>query len=440
MGETHTADRITQSHGTRGYRVLAILIIAMLGAPASTWANLPKAEPVPGKEVPDGLVHITSPYAIVVEKSTQRLYLYKIGSELPELVKTYPCSTGKNRGDKTESGDLKTPEGVYFFRMLHRGETLPSKYGVMAFVLDFPNYIDRQKGKGGNGIWLHGLDKPLLPFDTQGCVAMRNEDITELSRFIRLYDTPILITESVDYIEPDRHNQEKQEALQLVTAWRKAWQEKDLQRFLDCYSERYGAGKLNQLGSTKKALNQRYKFISVDLHNLNILKHGSTLIAGFVQDYESDRFSSFGFKKLYLQKNSNELKIVGEDWVQDARFMDVGTTPSEERRICRMLNQWITAWERKDIESYIACYAPDFSSQHMNRLQWKQYKTGINRTTRGITISVDRVKIGVNGSSAMISFAQRYISDSHSDYGRKILHLRRSGDGWKIVREIWEPL
>ena len=440
MGKTYTADYIFQQQRTWRDRVLIMLIVAVFGAPALTRAAVSEGGEASAEGIPDGLVYITSPYAIVVEKSTQRLYLYKAGSELPKLVKTYPCSTGKNRGDKTESGDLKTPEGAYFFRMLHRDETLPAKYGVMAFVLDFPNYIDRQQGKGGNGIWLHGLDKPLLPFDTQGCVAMRNEDITDLSSYIRLYETPVLITETVNFVEPDQHSREVQEALQLVAAWRKAWQGKDLQRFLDCYSKMYGTAKLDQLGSTKRELNQRYKFISVDLHNLNILKHGTTLIAGFVQDYESDSFSSAGFKKLYLQKNSNTLKIVGEDWIQDARSLNAGVTPSDERRICRLLNQWVTAWERKDIESYIACYASDFSYQRMNRLQWKQYKAGINSTTRRITVAVDKVKISVNGSSAVVSFAQRYTSDNHSDYGLKTLDLRRSKDGWKIIRETWEPI
>jgi len=443
MKEIPPADQTSRPLSARRYRALALKICAIIAASVAALGHVAQSETSHGTapRIPEGLLHITSPYALLVEKATQQLHLYKCNGATPELVKTYPCSTGKNRGDKTESGDLKTPEGGYFFRMVHRDEQLPSKYGVMAFVLDFPNYIDRQRGKGGNGIWLHGLDKPLLPFDTQGCVAMRNEDIADISRSIRLYDTPILITETITYSDLSRSEQERKEALQLIAAWRQAWQKKDVKHFLECYStDLYGQGKLQQLGATKQELNQRYKFISVDLRGLNLLKHGTTVIAGFVQDYESDSFNSVGFKKLYLQKNSDALKIVGEDWVQDASVQPSHTAPSDERRIFRMLNQWVTAWERKDIESYMTWYAADFSSQNMNKRQWKEYKAARTNTTRHISIAVDTVTVSVARPSAVVTFHQRYASDTHSDYGRKTLHLRLTNGDWKIVRETWEPL
>lgn len=391
--------------------------------------------------IPDGFLHLTSPYALLVEKSSQRLMLYKAQGTTLEQVKTYPCSTGKNRGDKKESGDLKTPEGGYFFTTVHRDEALPSKYGVMAFVLDFPNLMDRQQQKGGNGIWLHGLDKPLVAYDTQGCVAMRNEDITELSRYIGIYETPILITEKIAWVDNQTLQRERQDAMRLIATWRQAWQGKRLQAFLECYSpDRFGAFKLNRLKATKQDLNRRYKFISVDLQRLNVLKHGSTIIAGFVQDYESDDFASTGFKKLYLQRNSDEMKIVGEDWMENAVPRKPSETASEERRIFRKLNQWLGAWERKDIESYMECYAPDFTANGMNRRQWREYKTGVNRTAGKISIAVEATDISFEGKNAVVTFLQRYTSGAHSDYGRKKLTLTKTGSDWKILRETWEPL
>ncbi|MCX8043431.1 MAG: L,D-transpeptidase family protein [Desulfobacterota bacterium] len=441
MGTPHSTDSIVSFTSARHCRALGILFSIIASAVTMAHAAVSsRGDDVP-RSIPDGLLALASPHAIVVEKSNQRLYLYGNSQHGLELIKTYSCSTGKNKGDKIEPGDLRTPEGCYFFTTLHKGTSLPSRYGAMAFVLDFPNYVDQQRGKRGNGIWLHGLDKPLMPFDTQGCVALCNEDIIELSRYIRLYDTPILITETLTAVDPERYDRERTEALQLLAAWRNAWQGKDLQRFLACYSpDRYGQGKLRTLAATKKDLNARYKFISIDLHRLNILKHGDTIVAGFVQDYESDTFCSTGFKKLYLQKNSERLAIVGEDWENEAPVAPPAGEVSDERRICRMLNRWIKAWEEKDMEAYIDCYAPDFTSHKMNRRQWKEYKEGIGRATRRITVGVENIMITVKGPTAVVTFAQRYSSDAHSDYGKKTLHLRRAGNDWNIVKEVWEPL
>jgi murein L,D-transpeptidase YafK len=409
-------------------------------------AGLPAAHagkpPDGAAQIPRGFLMLDSPHALLVEKSTQRLLLYRTGSQGLELIKTYRCSTGKSKGDKTESGDLKTPDGGYFFSALHRDEQLPSKYGVMAFVLDFPNYIDEQKGKGGNGIWLHGLDKPLVANDTQGCVALENDDITDLSRYIRLYDTPILITETIAYAGPDELARDRQEALRLISQWQEAWQGKELEKFIDCYSaDRYGSWKLQRLSSTKKSLNARYKFISVDLKQVNILKHGDTIIAGFLQDYESDNFASTGFKKLYLQRNSDTFKIVGEDWIQNNRVnRSVDAAPTEERHICRLLNRWVTAWEQKDIETYMNCYSRKFSSQKMNWQQWKEYKAGINAATRRISVAVAKAAIAVDGVRAAVTYDQHYVSDSHTDQGRKKLQLQKLDGDWKIIGEAWEPL
>lgn len=392
--------------------------------------------------IPQGFVRLDSPYALLVEKATQRLFLYKTGSQRLELVKTYKCSTGKSKGDKSESGDMKTPEGGYFFTGIHRDAQLPSKYGVMAFVLDFPNYIDEKEGKGGNGIWLHGLDKPLVANDTQGCVALENNDITDLSGYIRLYDTPILITEKITYGTPEEFERDRREAMKIISQWQHAWQGKELEKFIDCYSgERYGSWKLHRLSSTKKSLNARYKFISVDLHQVNILKHDATIIAGFIQDYESDNFASTGFKKLYLQKNSDTLKIVGEDWMQNDRISRFAeTAPTEQRLICRLLNRWITAWEQKDIDAFMGCYSRKFSSQNMNWQQWKEYKAGINRTTRSISIAVAKAKIEIDGLRATVTYDQKYVSDAHADQGRKKLQLQKLDGDWEILGEAWEPL
>ncbi|MEI6126885.1 MAG: L,D-transpeptidase family protein, partial [Pseudomonadota bacterium] len=381
-------------------------------------------------------------YAIVVEKFSQQLFLYHIKGDAVELVKTFQCSTGKSRGDKEERGDLKTPEGCYFFKEIKNDRQLPAKYGAMAFILDFPNFLDEKEKKGGNGIWLHGLDKPFLPYDTQGCVALKNEDLLALSSYIKLFETPIIIEEKVSYATAEEMKKDKDEAKKLLAQWQHAWEEKELEKFMQCYSpDKFGQGNLNKLKSTKQLLNDKYKFIDVDVRNMNIVRHDKMLIAGFVQDYESDSFHSAGYKKLYLQKNSDNLKIIGEDWVDSGHGMTFGaTTVTDERNLRRLLNAWVKSWENKRLEDYMDCYSKKFTSQKMNWMQWKDYKAEINRTTKAISISVEKPKMHLDGTKATLSYVQKYVSDAHTDQGLKKLQLQKENNGWKITAESWEPI
>jgi tetratricopeptide (TPR) repeat protein len=53
--------------------------------------------------------------AILVDKGSHRLYVYERGQNgVPRLLRDFYVSTGKLKGNKRISGDLRTPEGVYF--------------------------------------------------------------------------------------------------------------------------------------------------------------------------------------------------------------------------------------------------------------------------------------------------------------------------------------
>ncbi len=142
-----------------------------------------------------------SEYAILVDKSQQKVFVYHRDNPYkPHRI--YTCSTGENQGPKLRENDRKTPEGVYFFvRAFDKRELLPI-YGSRAYALDYPNVIDRREGKNGHGIWFHGLNKPLKPRDTNGCVALENPDIDDLANFIRIDDTPVIVSEKIEMLAP----------------------------------------------------------------------------------------------------------------------------------------------------------------------------------------------------------------------------------------------
>ena len=68
----------------------------------------------------------------------------------------FKIAIGKEKGDKQYEGDNKTPEGIYLLIVLST-VAFPEKYGPLALPINFPNDFDKDQGKTGHGIWLHGV-------------------------------------------------------------------------------------------------------------------------------------------------------------------------------------------------------------------------------------------------------------------------------------------
>ncbi|MBF0204271.1 MAG: L,D-transpeptidase family protein [Desulfamplus sp.] len=157
--------------------------------------------------------------AIVVEKDSQtiRVYTSKNGVYLKALETA--CSTGEVDGPKMLKGDKKTPEGIYFFKQAHEDRFLTPIYGKRAFTTDYPNFFDRLRGRTGSAIWIHGTNKILKPMDSNGCVAMNNDDVVKLDSYIVLDETPIIIMDRVDYVSHEANITQKIAILDFLSKW-----------------------------------------------------------------------------------------------------------------------------------------------------------------------------------------------------------------------------
>ncbi len=161
-------------HRTLFSRFLLAILLACLPAPeAAAW------------EAPVGGVADGQPIA-VVDKEAQRFFWLKPGS-----VREYVCTTGKGKGDKQLRGDLKTPEGIYFITGKRRGLDF-EEYGGEAYMLDYPNPVDRQRGKTGSGIWVHSRGRSITPFESRGCIVLNLGDIRKIGPELKP-GTPVLI-------------------------------------------------------------------------------------------------------------------------------------------------------------------------------------------------------------------------------------------------------
>ena len=157
--------------------------------------------------VPSALVTISAnvKHAVAVDVSRSRLYVFENGSQGLTLIREYYASVGKNGMDKQVAGDQRTPLGVYFVTKQVPSATLPARYGKQALALNYPNPYDRLQGRTGDGIWLHGIPPGMYsraPWATDGCIALANHYLQELSAYIDVQATPIVVAERLEWVKP----------------------------------------------------------------------------------------------------------------------------------------------------------------------------------------------------------------------------------------------
>ena len=118
-------------------------------------------------------------YAILVDKSAFTLYVYKDGKNNAR----FPIELGWNPLDpKERRGDGCTPEGLYEITWKR---DIGSTEFHRALLLNYPNDNDRENGRTGGAIEIHGCGTGLRPGDggenwTAGCIALSNECIDSL--------------------------------------------------------------------------------------------------------------------------------------------------------------------------------------------------------------------------------------------------------------------
>ena len=441
------------------------------------------------KIIPGSLIAMdtnrTVDYLLLVEKESQTLFVYAYDGQFREL-KRFRCSTGENKGSKKQSGDRKTPEGVYFFNNRFTKRDLTPIYGTRAFPTDYPNYMDRFAGKNGSAIWVHGTNKKLKDRDTNGCVAMVNQDIDALDKYIDLHHTPIIIQKRIKYVTPEENEPARISLIQFLRTLENLLMYGDAKAYFSNYN--YISDyipkwweKWIQLRADIKAL---YPEALIQLTHPIILKHDriyvvlvdQMLTSGSVYQKISmkkirPKAYLAGKKKLFIVNYKDKWRIVGEEYqTPDSKTVDnypllvassslagqsnplITTSPKtyaevqavhDRSIITQMVDNWLKAWGDKNIDQYAQFYADDFRSQNKNKKQWIKYKERLNKKYQ--FIKVERKKISIHfykkyKNRAKVYFNQTYKSNMFSAFGRKTLILKFDDGQWRIYREYWNSL
>lgn len=267
-----------------------------------------------------------SHHVLIAEKSTHSLHLFKNAGGKPELVRSYQIATGKKAGDKESEGDFRTPEGIYNFIDFLTNKQLVAQsgpqgliYGAGAFVTDYPNPVDKILKKTGSGIWLHStndetrIEKGL---DSRGCVVTANNELIDISKYLELNKTPIVIVQDLLYLNEKTFNTQKDELNKLLDNWVVAWRNKDIESYSSYYHPfefSDSKGKFQAYKAYKKAVFSNPGQPKIELDRISILKSKNYAVITFTQSYQSKTINDTGRKILYLRQDENyNWKIVSE--------------------------------------------------------------------------------------------------------------------------------
>jgi len=259
-------------------------------------------------------------YAIVVDTQKSRLYLYKNDNGRPRFVADYYITQGKLGADKTREGDKRTPIGVYHVTSSLPRQKLADLYGSGAFPINYPNEWDRRQGRNGHGIWLHGTPSNTFsrpPKASDGCVVLSNVDLNALAKNLQIGLTPVIISNSIEWLSFDDWQKERSTLNKKIEEWRSDWESKDTDRYLSHYSKKFKSDDqtLEQYAQQKRQVNAGKEWIKVKLSNMSMFRDpgkDDLVVVTFEQDYQSNNLNNQMKKRQYWIHEDGTWRIIFE--------------------------------------------------------------------------------------------------------------------------------
>ena len=282
------------------------------------YLDAPPADALPGAVLE---LAPSQPYAIVVDTSRSRLYVYANELGRPRYVTDFYISLGRFGVEKAREGDQKTPIGVYM--VVADREKLPDFYGPRAFPLSYPNDWDRMQGRKGHGIWLHGTPPGTYsrpPWATDGCVVLANDDLARLSKYVDVSHTPVVIGASIRWRDRRAWEADRAAFLAAFDGWKKAWESRDTDRYLANYSGRFRSesGGFAAWKARKRHVNAGKAWVKVAVDDMSLFAYPGEkdmMMVTFRQDYRSSNLSKVTRKRQYWVREDGAWRILAESVV-----------------------------------------------------------------------------------------------------------------------------
>jgi murein L,D-transpeptidase YafK len=279
-------------------------------------------QPVDPKLVPDALLSVSPEVRYVLAADAARSRLYVFENQVQGWIRRadYYVTIGKLGTGKTKAGDKRSPVGWYTITAHKPRSELEELYGDGAYPLSYPNDWDRREGRDGSGIWIHGVPRDTFsrpPKASDGCIVVSNEDLAGLARFIAIGRTPVLIANTLKWVDPASLEHSRNDFRNAMELWRQDWESRDAERLLSHYSGRFQTGDqaYKEFAETKRRVNAGKSWINVRLKNVSAVRYpgeDNLVMVSFDQDYKSSNLSDVSRKRQYWHQENGEWKILYE--------------------------------------------------------------------------------------------------------------------------------
>jgi len=260
-------------------------------------------------------------HVLVVDARRSRLYVYANRGGQLKLVTDYYVSQGKYGVNKLKEGDQRTPIGIYYITSHLPGARLPDFYGSGALPINYPNEWDKINGRSGSGIWLHGTPSDSFsrpPLASDGCVVLTNPDLHKLASSVEIGKTPVVIAESVDFVNKTKWENDRSLAARLVDGWKRDVESLSAARIGENYSRKFkserGESREVWLGKNQQFMSG-VKNVSVTLRDMTHFFYPGRedmIVSTFTQEAQFGKNKTSIRKRQYWAREGAQWKIVYE--------------------------------------------------------------------------------------------------------------------------------
>lgn len=270
------------------------------------------------------MLEVPASISNVLIADTESATLWRFGHTESGIVNVdqWYMSIGQNGVGKQREWDRKTPLGAYFITERLDTSDLNAKYGIAAYPLDYPNAWDRYNERTGDGIWLHGVDRnnggKRPPRDTDGCLALPNEDLLSLADTLKPLLTPVIVARKMIWTAPDEIEGLRVELRAALEDWRQSLEQSDLATYLSLYADEFRHGGMDKETwvSRRLAAFQAGNPRSVRLDNVLLIadpEETGLFLSRFTQEFLTDQGPIRMTKRLYwLRRDDNYWQIIAE--------------------------------------------------------------------------------------------------------------------------------
>jgi hypothetical protein len=277
----------------------------------------------PGDRLPAYLLQIPASVTTILVAETDASTLYRIenGPDGAAYVDGRYMSVGRNGVGKRRAWDRRTPLGIYFVTDQLDTSRMRDRYGPTAFPLDYPNIWDRMHQRTGTGIWIHGVAdgagrRP--PHDTDGCIALPNDELLRLEPQLKPAVTPVIIARKVRWSAAGELHRDRDALASALSDWADSIRRGDLHRYLSFYAADFayrGMSREEWAGFRAATMGRRRLdgFVLEDVLLLADPEDDRLFLSRFRQTIDAGEREVVAVKRLYWRRTDDGFEIVAED-------------------------------------------------------------------------------------------------------------------------------